>query len=79
MYDYNCRKGIIAIKHNNDHGEGGEQRPGQHGDHGGLVHAQGHQGRGGLPQGGHANMNFDFATSRWHENINFDFATSRWS
>ena len=46
--------------HNDDHGEGGEQRPGQHGDHGRLVHAEGHQGRGGLPQGGDENINCDF-------------------
>ena len=39
----------------NDHpdktNEGCKQRPGQHGDHGGLLHTQGHQGRGGIPQG----------------------------
>ena len=31
--------------------KGGEQRSGQHGDHSCLVHSQGHQRRGGLPQG----------------------------
>jgi hypothetical protein len=30
---------------------GGEQRPGEHGHHRRLLHAQGHQGRGGIPQG----------------------------
>jgi hypothetical protein len=32
---------------------GGEQRPGEHGHHCRLLHAQGHQGRGGIPQGPH--------------------------
>ncbi len=32
---------------------GGEQRPGEHGHHRRLLHAQGHQGRGGIPQGSH--------------------------
>ena len=32
---------------------GGEQRPGEHGHHRRLLHAQGHQGRGGIPQGQH--------------------------
>ena len=42
-------------ENSNDHpdktNEGCKQRPGQHGDHGGLLHTQGHQGRGGIPQG----------------------------
>jgi hypothetical protein len=37
---------------------GGEQRPGEHGHHRRLLHAQGHQGRRGIPQGSQIHILF---------------------